>query len=264
MGSLVGSLGWALPNALAMASPYVLESSGLPVVAGLFAVGGWGLGRDIELEARFEAERDRAGKLATEAERAELLALRANLDPHFLFNTLNAIAEWCREDPEVAEQATLELASMLRTMVEGIHTPSWRLDDELALARSVFELHAIRDRARYAYRVDLPAQLPDARVPPMLLLPLAENAITHGPAAGHDGEIVLRVEVEGSRVTIRLENPGPYAGRREGGQGIAMVERRLALAYGDDARLELSREGAQTRALLSIPVRPLVEEKLAS
>ncbi|HEY8430643.1 MAG TPA: histidine kinase [Sandaracinaceae bacterium] len=252
--AIVYGFGLALPRALSLGYSYVLDASGLPVVAALFAVGGWALGRDIELEAGIAAERDRAGRLAIEAERAELLALRANLDPHFLFNTLNAIAEWCREDPLVAEKATLELASMLRTMLEGIRAPSWPLDKELSLARALLELHAIRDRSRYAFRVDAPEPLPEARVPPMLLLPLVENAITHGPAAGHEGEVVLAVRAEDARLVVEIENPGRYAGRRAGGQGIAMVERRLALAYGDAARLELRGEGARTRAALTLPL----------
>src|SRR5690606_2726574 len=118
----------------------------------------------VELEADVTKERERAARLALEAERAGLLALRANLDPHFLFNTLNAIAEWCREDPAVAEAATLKLASMLRTMLEGIRAPAWPLATELALVRALFELHAIRDRERYVFRVELPEPLPDASV----------------------------------------------------------------------------------------------------
>ena len=118
----------------------------------LFLVGGWGLARDIELEAGFSAERQRAERLAESAERASLLALRAQLDPHFLFNTLNAIAEWCREDPAVAEAATLRLASMLRTMLTGIRSATWPLATEIALAQSLFDLYAIRDRARFRFR----------------------------------------------------------------------------------------------------------------
>ncbi len=260
VSGLVLALGSVLPRGLGLERGYVLDPSALPLMTALLAVGGWGLGRDIELEAGVAAERGRADRLALEAERAELLAIRANLDPHFLFNTLNAIAEWCREDPAVAERATLALASLLRTMLEGVRAPSWPLDKELALARAVLELHAIRDRARYAFRVEVPDSLPEARVPPMLWLPLVENAITHGPAAGHEGEVVLSLRGEGARVIVEIENPGAYAGRREGGQGLAMVERRLAVAYGDDARVELSSEGGRTRAALSVPLAPPREE----
>lgn len=263
MGALVFVLGLLVPRSLDLEGfGWVLDPSGLPLIAVLFMVGGWGLGRDVELEADVEAERQRAAKHAVEAERAGLLALRANLDPHFLFNTLNAIAEWCREDPAVAEAATLKLAAMLRAMLEGIRAPAWPLARELELVRALFALYAIRDRARYVFRLDVEDPAPDARVPPMLLLPLVENAITHGPSAGHAGEVIVRIEVAGERVEIGIENPGPYLGRRPGGEGIAMVERRIALAYRGEAVLELSSERGRTRARLAAPRAPS-EEALA-
>ena len=99
------------------------------------------LGRRLGARARHRARgaplgvRARAPRRSQrEADHAQLLALRSHLDPHFLFNTLNAIAEWCREDGEVAEQAILQLSSMLRTMMTGISTTTWPL--------------AKRDRAR--------------------------------------------------------------------------------------------------------------------
>ncbi len=262
VAALVALVGALLPRALGLTHGYVLDPSGLPIIGILLAVGGWGLGRDVDLEAGFEAERDRARRLAVEAERAELLALRANLDPHFLFNTLNAIAEWCREDPAVAEAAMLKLASVLRTMLEGIRSPSWPLEKELDIARAVLELHAIRDRERYAYQLDA-GGAPHAHVPPMILLPLIENAITHGPAAGHEGTIAVRVCGERDRVIVDIDNPGAYRGRRTGGEGLAMVERRLRLAYGADARLELSSDGDRTTTILSMPVLPMVDEALS-
>jgi len=87
----------------------------------LFLVGGWGLARDIDLDARLRAAETRAVELTRAAEAAELLALRAHLDPHFLFNTLNAIAEWCLKDGAVAEEAVLKLSAMLRTLLDGVN-----------------------------------------------------------------------------------------------------------------------------------------------
>src|SRR6185503_20288258 len=130
---------------------------------------------------------------AREAERSQLLALRAHLDPHFLFNTLNAIAEWCREDGETAERAVMQLSAMLRTVLDGVRAPSWAFADELKLLDTLFELHRLRDPERVHVTRRLPAPLPDLQVPPMLLLPLAENAVKHGPAAGHGGDIALEV-----------------------------------------------------------------------
>lgn len=85
----------------------------------------------------------------------------------------------------------------------------------------------------------MPASVPDAAVPPMVLLPLAENALKHGPSAGHAGPVRLTVSSSGDGVVVELRNPGRFRGRREGGEGLAMVERRLALAYDGRARLEI-------------------------
>ncbi|HEU4533708.1 MAG TPA: histidine kinase, partial [Polyangiaceae bacterium] len=141
----VGLTGVLLPRLLGVGPTFLTDAGSLPVATALFWVGGWGLGRDIDRHEGLEAARRRAAELEREAERAELAALRSQLDPHFLFNTLNAIAEWCREDGEVAERAILTLSTMLRTTLEGVKRPGWPLRDELRLSAMLVELHAVRD-----------------------------------------------------------------------------------------------------------------------
>jgi len=264
---LVLGFGGLIASIDALAFTYVIDPAALGAIAVLFLAGGWGLSRDLSLEERAEesALQARANALearanalearanAQEAERRALLALRAQLDPHFLFNTLNAIAEWCREDPLIAEKATLELASMLRAMLEGARAPSWPLATELDLLRRLTVLYGIRDADRYRFRIELPEPLPSLEVPPMLLLPLLENAITHGPAAGHAGEVVITVQAESDGAHIALNNPGAYTGRREGGQGIGMVEKRLELAYGGRASLSIEAKESQTLTTVLLP-----------
>jgi len=124
---VVLALGVAIPRLLGVGTTFLTHPMSLAITGALFVVGGWGLGRDIGLEASLVRERARADTLAREAEQAQLLALRAHLDPPFLFNTLNAIAEWCREDGEVAERAVLQLSSILRAVLEGVRAPDWPL-----------------------------------------------------------------------------------------------------------------------------------------
>jgi two-component system sensor histidine kinase AlgZ len=252
---VVWSLGIVVPQILGMGRTLLTAPTSMAVCLALFLVGGWGLGRHMWLENELARAQARASLLAREAEGAQLLALRSHLDPHFLFNTLNAIAEWCREDGETAERAVMRLSAMLRTVLAGVRTSAWPLADELALVDTLFELHRLRDPDRVRVTRHLPDPLPEVAVPPMLLLPLAENAVKHGPAAGHVGEIVLTARTTADdRLVVSIENPGAYRGRRPGGSGIEIVERRLALAYDDQAMLTIAAVGETTKAEVTLPM----------
>lgn len=248
---VVHVVGVELPMLFGVGKTFLTASSSIPIDVALFMVGGWGLGRDIGWEASLRRERMRAAALAREAEHAQLLALRAQLDPHFLFNTLNAIAEWCRTDGETAESAVLELASLLRAVLTGVKQSAWTLDEELAVVQTVLRLHLRRDPELFALAIE--GQGGNTRVPPLLLLPLAENAVKHGPARGHRGRIVVTTRHEGGRVIVTVENPGPYGGPREGSHGLPTLERRIALSYGGGARLSVRGEGERTIATLEVP-----------
>ena len=256
---VVWSISIVAPRALGMGPTLLTTPSGAVVSLALFLVGGLGLGRDIWLESSLARAEARATAMAREADRAQLLALRSHLDPHFLFNTLNAIAEWCREDGETAERAVVQLSAMLRTILDGVRSATWPLADELALLDTLFELHRLRDPDRVRVTRLLPEPLPDVGLPPMLLLPLAENAVKHGPAAGHGGPITLEVRTlpAEKRLVVSIANPGAYRGRRTGGTGIDIVERRLALAYDDAAMLTIAAVGDTTLAEVTLPLAPL-------
>jgi signal transduction histidine kinase len=207
--AIVGLFGVALP--FVIGPTFLTDEGSLVVALILILIGGWGLGRDIELEL--------------DLEHAQLKAIRTHLDPHFLFNTLNAIAEWCAEDPKVAEDATLRLAALLREVLEGLEQRTWPLARELAVVRDFLELHRVRDREAFTFT--LPADASDHAVPPLILLSLVENAVKHGPRKGHRGAIVLRIE-HAPRLRVEIENPGPYAPSSDG-RGLALVRKRLAL-----------------------------------
>ena len=254
--TLVLGIGRALPDLIGAGRTFLTSVPSLGVCVALFWVGGWGLARDIELEEHLRRERLRGESLEREAEHAQLVALRSHLDPHFLFNTLNAIAEWCREDGLVAEKAILQLSSMLRTMMTGISAQTWPLAKELELANALFSMHAIRDPSLFTVRLEVPEPMPDIEVPPMLLLPLAENAMKHGPLARHRGEVALTVSIVRDLVRIELSNPGPFKGPREGGSGLDIVKKRLALTFGDRASFTIEAEGeTRCRALVVLPVK---------
>jgi LytS/YehU family sensor histidine kinase len=153
----------------------------------------------------------------------------------------------------VAETAVLRLSAMLRNVLSGVRSATWPLERELELMRTLFELHLLRDPELFQLQVDVPAGLGDVQVPPMVLLPLAENAVKHGPAAGHRGRIDLNVSVREDALTLHVENPGTSRGPREGSAGLPTVERRLALAYGGKAHLALASAEGRTRVTVTLP-----------
>jgi LytS/YehU family sensor histidine kinase len=250
---LIFGFGRAVPEVVGMGRTFLTTNPSLLVSLAIFWVGGWGLARDIDLEADLRATHARAEALAREAEHAQLLALRSHFDPHFLFNTLNAIAEWCRVDGAVAEKAIVELSAMLRTVMSGIAAKSWPLSKELELVDTLFGMYLLRDPELFVYRRDVPTDLPEVEVPPMILLPVAENAMKHGPSAGNRGDVVLRIAMEGASLAVTIENPGAYKGPREGGSGLPMIRKRLALTYDESASFEIRADGARTVAKVVIP-----------
>jgi two-component system sensor histidine kinase AlgZ len=255
VGLMFGT-GRGLPRLIGMGNTLLTTDPGLLVSVALFWVGGWGLARDIDLEHHLRASQARAAALEREAEHAQLLALKSHLDPHFLFNTLNAIAEWCREDGLVAEQAILALSSMLHTIMTAIRTTRWPLAKELELVDALFRMYLIRDPELFVYTRDVEAGACDNDVPPMVLLPIAENAMKHGPSAGHRGGVELSVRADAATLVIDLVNPGAYHGPRDGGSGLPMARKRLLLAYGDRASLAIGTDGEgrdRTRVTVRVP-----------
>lgn len=249
------TLGVVIPQFVGMGATFLTHRASLLVSGALFLVGGWGLARDIGLDASLERERSRSAALEREAEQAQLLALRAHLDPHFLFNTLNAIAEWCREDGETAERAVLQLSAILRAVLDGVKLPAWPLQKEIELSKTLLSLHQMRDPTAFSVEYDLPTDIAAIPVLPMILLPLAENAVKHGPASGHRGPITLKVTSDGQLVHIYLANPGPYRGPRKGSDGLPTVERRLELAYSGRAKLRITGDTSRTTVEVEFPAQ---------
>jgi two-component system, LytTR family, sensor histidine kinase AlgZ len=255
--AVVLSVGRGLPRLAGAGVTFMTTESSLAVCMALFWVGGWGLARDIDLEDNLRRARARAELLAREADHAQLFALKSHLDPHFLFNTLNAIAEWCRADGLVAERAILQLSSMLRTMMTGISTTTWPLAREIELVDALFALHAIRDPSLFTVERDVPDPVPPIGVPPMVLLPLVENAMKHGPLARNKGIVRFAITTSGDEregaVHVEISNPGAYSGPRVGGSGLPIVEKRLRLAFGKRAKFTIERDGDRTKAQLVFP-----------
>jgi len=207
-----------------------------------------------ELEHRREAV-EREGALALHAHHAELQALRAQVHPHFLFNSLNTVSALIGYAPDKAREACVLLAEYLRGTLRAQEQVLVPLGDEWALCERYLKVEALRLGERLQVEVDLDVTARDCLVPSLLLQPLVENAMTHGVALV-DEPAPLRVFAQrrAGRLSIRLENGlDPAPRQRDGGLGLANVRARLAAQYGDDATLRIEREPERFIVVLDLP-----------
>lgn len=209
----------------------------------------------IAVEAAGEAERQRlqADVLTREA---ELRALRAQVDPHFLYNSLNSISALTATDPAGARRMCILLADFLRNTLSVSARESIRLADELALADRFLDIEQVRFGSRLKVERRIDASAADCLVPPLILQPLVENAVTHGIAGMLDGGLIrLDVSREPGHLSIAIENPrdGDARAPNRLGLGLENVRRRLAVMFGNSARLSTTSEAERFRVELELP-----------
>ncbi len=186
----------------------------------------------------------RAWQLETRLSQAQLQALKMQLNPHFLFNTLHTISSLMYTDIEAADRMMTRLSELLRLALEKDASPEVTLKEEIDLLERYLEIERVRFDDRLRVLVDIDPAALEARVPNFSLQPLVENAILHGIALRPEGG---RLEITAGRkngmLEIRLRDDGPglsaEAPRREG-IGVANTRARLAQLYGDSHRFEMS------------------------
>ncbi|MFN0252295.1 MAG: sensor histidine kinase [Kofleriaceae bacterium] len=208
-----------------------------------------------ELGARAREAAQREALHRVTALRAELAALQARTDPHFLFNSLNTVAALIPDDPALAETLLVRLAAVFRYALDAGRKGSVALAEELAAVTAYLEVEALRLGSRLSWRLDRDTSVDEVRVPPFVLQPLVENAIRHGAGARRgtteivvtvkrrDDELVLAVEDQGATGDHIASDAGTgAAGDRvaaEAGTGTALADlrARLELAYPNHARV---------------------------
>jgi hypothetical protein len=192
--------------------------------------------------------------------RAQIRALQAQINPHFLFNTLNVLASLIHSDPQKAERLTEELAAIFRYALESTQNEWVTLADELNFLEAYLGIEKARFEDRLRYTVAVDTSLRGMKIPPMILQPLVENAIKHGISQLLEGgEVRIRTqqsEQQGTIIAVENTDGGerPLTHHRGAGVGLRNVRERLDHIYGGAAsfRLEEMPEGG-TRAVLVLP-----------
>jgi two-component system, LytTR family, sensor histidine kinase AlgZ len=204
-------------------------------------------------EGRVAAQRALHADIA--ARDAELRALRSQVNPHFLFNCLHSISALVPGDPEGARRMCLELADFFRESLRAGSRPRVSLDTETALVRRYLDIERVRFGDRLQVEISLQPAAADALVPPLLLQPLAENAVRHGIATlVEGGAISIAIAGDGDRIHMQVDNPFDPDGRRPGtGMGLANVRARLETSFGDRAYMRVDATDARFRVSISLP-----------
>ncbi len=210
----------------------------------------------VAFEASREADR-RTLRAEVEAREAELRALRSQVDPHFLFNSLNSISSMITADAEGARSMCVQLGDFLRASLRLGMRATVTLAEEL----ETLELYLNLEQTRFGSRLEVNLEIDDTSracaVPPLVLQPLVENALKHGISTLLEGSTVhIAARRRSGRLSLLVENPvDPDVPERPGsGLGLTNLRRRLHSLYGNAARLRAGAEGDTFRVEVGLPI----------
>jgi signal transduction histidine kinase len=258
VASLAGGAGLSALVYRALASAYKFPSLGDGQIFGsALAFGGLVLALPL-VHAQRQAQALHLASLEQAALAAELKSLQAQVEPHFLYNTLANTRYLARHEPEKAVQMLDHLIGYLHTALPDMRTPASTLGREFELADHYLALMAIRFGARLSYEVVIPPELQGAAMPPLMLMSLVENAVRHGVEA-KPGEVRVRLSAArvGDSLHVLVADSGAGLARAVFGSGVGLrnVRERLLALYGTAAGFELRTGGSgQTEAALRLPL----------
>lgn len=210
----------------------------------------------IAQKASNEAQ-ERALESSVRAREAELSALKAQINPHFLYNSLNSISALTSIDPARAREMCVSLADFLRLTLGMGEKAVIPLREELGLLEKYCAIEKVRFGERLTVQEEIQEEAKECLLPPLLLQPLFENAVVHGIAQMTEGGwIRVKAARNGERMSLMVENSwDPEAGSsRRNGVGLKNVQRRLEARYGKEAQLQTNAEDQVFRVNLSFPV----------
>ena len=219
----------------------------------------------LHMEERLIVAQSREAVLLQQVTEAELCALRAQVNPHFLFNSLNSIANLVVTNPEQAETMTLRLARVFRHVLANSARPLIPLHEEIEFLETYLQIEEARFGSRLQVKIAVDPAVAMEQIPSLMLQPIVENALKHGlgpkPGPGH---LWITAEADGNQVRLRVEDDGvgPAIGvlklnggsGRSNGVGLENVARRLNALYQDQGRMTLeARQAGGTRVTILLP-----------
>ena len=207
----------------------------------------------------------RAEQLRTQLAQAELAALKQQVQPHFLFNSLNAVSALMREgEGAKAVEALAQLSTLLRQLMAHAGRPELELRRELDYLQCYLSVEKVRFEERLLVHFDADDECLGAAVPTLILLPLVENAVKHGIAQRrHPGRVAITAQRVGDRLRLRVANDPAEGGRHAGaddshGIGLRATRERLWRHFGDRQRLDCAFGGPDgTVVTLELPFQPV-------
>ena len=216
-------------------------------------------GHVMDYYRRFQNEELKASQLETRLAQAQLNALKMQLHPHFLFNTLNSIAALQLKDVKAASRMVALLGDFLRLTLENSGSQEVRLQEELEFLKCYLDIQHIRFQDRLSVRLDIAPETLDAQVPNLILQPIVENAIKHGIAQrAAPGRIEILAKRNNGKLQVEVKDDGPGIGdmTRDGfkeGLGLTNTRARLTQLYGPAHRLEMT-DGVEGGVIVTLEI----------
>ncbi len=214
-------------------------------------------GANLGIKGYFKSRSDQKRLVALEKENLEqqLEYLKYQINPHFFMNTLNNIHALVDIDPELAKSTILELSKMMRFVLYEGDKKGVPLSREFDFIRHYVTLMKLRYTDKVEISVDLPIEVPDRQLPPLMLITFIENAFKHGISYQHDSFIDVKVRIEGQKLWFTCRNSKAEKPNQEkGGVGLENVKQRLRLLYDENFTLNIQDEPDVYNVELTIPL----------
>ena len=207
-------------------------------------------------EVRIQEEKIKRLTSETKAAEANLKLLQAQIEPHFLFNTLSNVLSLLDTDPEKGKSMLVDFIQYLRASLSKIREEKATLGQEMEMIRAYLNIFKVRMGDRLNYKIDLPEKLKTNSFPPMLIQPLVENAIKHGLEPKIDGgNILISGEEKNGILRLEVADTGDgFKGEKNFGMGLSNIRARLQSLYGNSGRLILKEnEPSGLKATIEVP-----------